>query len=403
MRDLTNWALRVFTAFGIPVKIHILFFIVTLGLFLRQVTEKATPISTLDIFLFTIVILFGIILVHEFGHCFAARFVGGEAREILIWPLGGLAFVEVPHAPKPSFIVAAGGPAVNVVICLVCTLGLALGNFFPNVNPLSNPYLSEMHNFADGRTYTSEYGLRLYRKAPGDASDAMAAMREAVEKELREKGVLFYRFTMPPEYNAKLAEQYATAGFERALAPSWAVWLNRIFWMSWFLFLFNLIPAYPLDGGQMLQSIVWGRTDYRRGTTVAAYSGYVIGILLMIVSIWAIEPLVIALAMFILYMSWTKLMELENEEGPFGYDFSAGYTSLEKDDEPVVKPKEPGAIARWLQARKVKKLQRAAAQRALDEDRKELLLEKIQTSGMASLTAEERRFLEQFSSKYRRS
>ena len=53
--------------------------------------------------------------------------------------------------------------------------------------------------------------------------------------------------------------------------------------------------------------------------------------------------------------------------------------------------------------RKVKKLQRAAAQRALDEDRKELLLEKIQTSGMASLTAEERRFLEQFSSKYRRN
>ena len=166
-----------------------------------------------------------------------------------------------------------------------------------------------MHNFADGRTYTSEYGLRFYRKSPGDASDAMAAMREAVEKELREKGVLFYRFTMTPEYNAKLAEQYAAAGFERALAPSWAVWLNRIFWMSWFLFLFNLIPAYPLDGGQMLQAIIWGRTDYRRGVVVAAYSGYVIGVLLMIVSIWAIEPLVIALAMFILYMSWTKLME----------------------------------------------------------------------------------------------
>ena len=107
MRDPMNWAVRVFTAYGIPVKIHLFFFIFTLGMFLRQVTEKATPIAALDIFLFTIVVLFGIILLHEFGHCFAARFVGGEANEILIWPLGGLAFVEVPHYPKPTFIVTA--------------------------------------------------------------------------------------------------------------------------------------------------------------------------------------------------------------------------------------------------------------------------------------------------------
>jgi len=47
-------------------------------------------------------------------------------------------------------------------------------------------------------------------------------------------------------------------------------------------------------------------------------------------------------------------------------------------------------------------LQKAAEQRALDEDRKEQLLEKIAHSCMASVTTEERRFLEQFSSKYRR-
>jgi len=34
---------------------------------------------------------FGIVLLHEFGHCFASRWVGGERDEIMMTPLGGLA------------------------------------------------------------------------------------------------------------------------------------------------------------------------------------------------------------------------------------------------------------------------------------------------------------------------
>ena len=400
MRDPMNWALRVFTAYGISVRVHLFFFIFTLGMFLRQVGEKSTPIATLDIFLLTIVTLFGIILLHEFGHCFAARFVGGEANEILIWPLGGLAFVEIPHYPKPHFIVAAGGPAVNVAICLLCTVGLAAGKFFPNINPVADPYLSEIHNFENGRNYTSEYGLRLYKT---DTGEAAAKPKDLIDKHLRETESLRYRGTLPPDLSANEAKLAEASGFERALAPGWAVWLNRIFWLSWVLFLFNLIPAFPLDGGQMLQAVVWGRTDYRRGVTVACYSGFVVAVLFLIVSLWQNEAAFALLAGFMLYMSSTKLSQLDTEEGPFGYDFSAGYTSLEKDDEPPPKPKQPGAIARFFQARKAKKLQKAAEQRAFDEDRKEQLLEKIGQSGMVSLTPEEKRFLEQFSSKYRRN
>ena len=398
MRDPMNWAIRVFTAYGISVKIHLLFFVFTLGMFLRQVSEKSTPIATLDIFLLTIVTLFGIILLHEFGHCFAARSVGGEASEILIWPLGGLAFVEVPHYPKPNFIVAAGGPAVNVLICLLCTAGLAAGHFLPNLNPVADPYLSEIHNYWDGRTYTSEYGLRLYKIG---SDEAAAKPKDLIDKHLRETESLRYRGTLPPDITANESKLAEASGFERALAPGWAVWLNRVFWMSWILFLFNLIPAYPLDGGQMLQAVVWGRTDYRRGVTVACYTGFAVAVLFLVISMWQNEAAFGLLAMFMLYMSSTKLSQLDSEEGPFGYDFSAGYTSLEKDDEPPPKPKQPGAFTRWWQARKTKKLQKVAEQRAFDEDRKEQLLEKIGQSGMASLTPEERRFLEQFSSKYR--
>jgi len=401
MRDPMSWAIRVFTAFGIPVKIHLFFFLFTLGMFLRQVTEKGSPVSALDVFLVTVVLLFGIVLLHEFGHCFAARFVGGEANEILIWPLGGLAMVEVPHAPKPHFIVAAGGPAVNVVICLVCAIGLAAGGFVPNLNPLASPYRGQMHNFQDGRSYTSEYGLKLYKAG---SAEPVETPFESLEKMFRDAGALreVDSLVFPPETNAKFAEAAAPAGAERALAPGWAVWLYRIFWMSWALFLFNLIPAFPLDGGQMLQAVVWGRTDYRRGTTVACYSGFVVAVIFLIVSIWKNEAIFMGLAMFMLYMASVKLMELDRDEGPFGYDFSAGYTSLDKDDEPAPKPKRPGPIARWRQARKARKDQVAAEQKARDSERMELLLEKISVSGKGSLTSEELRFLEQFSSKYRK-
>jgi hypothetical protein len=66
------------------------------------------------------------ILLHEFGHCFAARWVGGEAHEILMWPLGGLAAVEPPHRAWPHFIVAAAGPAVNLVICIITASAVAI-------------------------------------------------------------------------------------------------------------------------------------------------------------------------------------------------------------------------------------------------------------------------------------
>ena len=65
------------------------------------------------------VALFATILLHEFGHVFAARRVGGWAREIVLWPLGGLAYCEAPQRPVPQFIVAAGGPAVNLLIMTV--------------------------------------------------------------------------------------------------------------------------------------------------------------------------------------------------------------------------------------------------------------------------------------------
>jgi Zn-dependent protease len=113
---LLNGSVPLFTAFGIRVRMHVLMilFIATELIFATSrdgygVKSTATELT----------ILFISVLLHEFGHCFGARWVGGEADEILMWPLGGLATTRPPHRPWPSFFATAMGPAVNLFICLV--------------------------------------------------------------------------------------------------------------------------------------------------------------------------------------------------------------------------------------------------------------------------------------------
>jgi len=400
MRDPMSWSFTIFRAYGIPVKIHLLFVVVTLGLFLRQIGGKHNPLLWYDVLFFTVFIPFAVIVLHEFGHCFGARFVDGDAKEVLIWPLGGLAYVDVPHTPRANFIATAAGPFVNVLICLVCMVGMAAEGFLPNANPLSDPYVCEVYSYRDGRTYSSEYGLKLYKAG---TDEAVPTGMDLFAKLAQEAGLSRSRisFVDRPENNAAQAAMYAPMGIERALAPGWVVWLNRIFWFSWFLFLFNLIPAYPLDGGRILQSLVWARTDYRRGVTVAAYTGYVFAVIFLVVSIAVNEALFLGLALFMLYESSMALHRLTEEDGPFGYDFSAGYTSLEKDEEPAPKPKKPGWFTRWRQARRARKQARQAEERAKEEERVDQLLEKIARTGKDSLTDEERRFLERVSARKR--
>src|SRR4051812_10083925 len=99
MRDPMNWSVTVFRAFGIPVKVHLLLIVVSVGMFLRLISGKDNPLFWSDVLLLVVLIPFVVILLHEFGHCFGARSVGGDAKEILMWPLGGLAYIDVPHTP----------------------------------------------------------------------------------------------------------------------------------------------------------------------------------------------------------------------------------------------------------------------------------------------------------------
>ena len=378
MRDPMSWAFTAFRAFGIPVKVHLFFFLITIPLCFRQM-YILPHVWWVDIVLVSVVSLFVVVLLHEFGHCFGARYVGGDAKEVLIWPLGGLAYVEVPHTPRANFITTAAGPGVNVLICVVCAVAMAAAGYLPHLNPLRDPYTAKVYNFRDDRVETSWYG---------SASATAEYLKKSLPPEMAK--------SITPEFVAELQQQ--TGRYE---APLWVVWAYRVFWISWLLFLFNLIPAYPLDGGRMLQEFVWARSDYRRGVTIAAYSGYAVAVIFMIVSLTFNETFFMMLGLFMLIEAWRALQQLEADDGPFGYDFSAGYTSLEKDDEPAPKPKKVGWFTRWRQARRARKLQREAEERAREEERMDQLLEKIARSGKDSLTEEEKRFLERVSARKR--
>jgi hypothetical protein len=65
----------------------------------------------------SMVVLFGSVLLHEFGHCFGCRWVGGRAEDVMLWPLGGLASVDPPRRPGADLITTAAGPAVNLILC----------------------------------------------------------------------------------------------------------------------------------------------------------------------------------------------------------------------------------------------------------------------------------------------
>jgi len=109
-----NWSPTIGYLFGIRIRVHITLLLFMAFELLAGVQHNA--VSWVAQWLF---VGWVSILLHEFGHCFAARKVGGRADDILLWPLGGLAYCEAPRRPWPEFLVAAGGPAVTLVLYLV--------------------------------------------------------------------------------------------------------------------------------------------------------------------------------------------------------------------------------------------------------------------------------------------
>lgn len=353
MRDPFTWSLPIGRVLGITVRVHILLVVVFLGFYLRVAYSKEVefPAGAGIDTLILLGLLFLSILLHEFGHCYGARLMDGDAQEVLLWPLGGLASVEVPHTPRAHAVTTMMGPAVNLFLCLLAAAALASASLAPPW-PVWDPFHAPLYNW----------------------SLAAAA------------------------HNGK----YWSTG---PMLEWWQLLAARLFFLNANLFLFNLIPAYPMDGGRLLQALLWPRLGYSRSTSWAVFVGFC-AMFIMGVAAFAInESLLLGLALFIFFscrQQWL-LLETGGEEGVFGYDFSQGYTSLERGEPPAAPPKhrQPNFFQRWLQRRAERKRQREQENREADERRMDDLLDKIQRHGRQSLTDEENRFLKRVADRYR--
>jgi Zn-dependent protease len=209
-------SLKVASIFGIEVRIHLTFllFLVWIWFSYYQVAGFAGAVQGV---LF-ILALFACVLLHEFGHAFAARGFGIETPDITLLPIGGVARLSrIPDKPWQELVVAIAGPLVNVVIAGVLIFVIHTSATLEQLEYLENPRV---------------------------------------------------------ELLAKLAS------------------------VNVMLVLFNLIPAFPMDGGRVLRALLAMAMPYARATQIAAWIGQGLAVVFGIFGIFG-NPLLIFIAFFI--------------------------------------------------------------------------------------------------------
>jgi stage IV sporulation protein FB len=121
-----------FRAFGIPVRVSPMFWLVTVIMGLR--TDEATPPAELLIW---IVVVFVSILIHELGHAFAQRWYGGHPW-ITLYGMGGLAACDdCDRRTWSQILISLAGPGAGFLLALATGLALRATGTVVGVAPLN--------------------------------------------------------------------------------------------------------------------------------------------------------------------------------------------------------------------------------------------------------------------------
>jgi hypothetical protein len=94
-----------------------------------------------------------------------------------------------------------------------------------------------------------------------------------------------------------------------------------------------------------------------------------------------------------------RLRERELSEEWLGFDFSQHFGDDEEPPEP--RRHDPGMIQRWLERRRAARLRRTQLEEEEEEWRADDILARLHTSGMRSLSAEDKAILQRVSQRYR--
>src|SRR6202166_102942 len=116
-------SIRLFRFSGIDVFLHWSWFLV--GAY--EIQTRKGSYSSLTWNVLEYLALFLIVMIHEFGHALACRQVGGTANQIVLWPLGRVAYVGPQPPPRAILWSIAAGPLVNVALIPVLYLVVVAG------------------------------------------------------------------------------------------------------------------------------------------------------------------------------------------------------------------------------------------------------------------------------------
>jgi Zn-dependent protease len=286
---------------------------------------------------FSVVMLVTVVL-HEFGHIFTARLTGGSGNEILVWPLGGLAYAQPADTFRSQFLTPAAGPLVNLALC----------------------------------------GASCWWVWQEDPKNFQACLYPL--------GV--------PEVTLD------TTNASVLLANLMVI----IFTLNWKLFLVNLLPVFPLDGGRMLQACLRTRIGSEGALELSLRVGYFAAGGAMLVGLFIDSTWLVFLGSTLFLLNLMEALQSRSADGYddsfMGYDFSQGYTSLERNRE--ARPtRRPGFFESWRARRRAEKQRRAQLLAEQEQQLIDVLLEKVHQQGIESLTDAERRKLERASAKLR--
>src|SRR5262249_29585740 len=106
---------------GVPVRFHFTF--VLLVVFLIAAGLEGPSGAEAAIY---VLALFASVLFHEIGHALVSRRYRIQTREIVLFPIGGVAQLERQPKPREELWIAVAGPVVNVIIAGVL-IGVAAG------------------------------------------------------------------------------------------------------------------------------------------------------------------------------------------------------------------------------------------------------------------------------------
>lgn len=212
-----KWTWKIGRIAGIDVFIHATFLLILAWVGFVNWQQTGTLEGTLQGVIF-LLLLFGFVVLHEYGHALTARRYGIQTRDITLYPIGGVARLErMPDKPIQELWVALAGPAVNLFIAVILFAWLTLSN------------------------------------------------------------------TLEP-----LASLSMTSGS----------FIERLMMVNLVLLLFNLIPAFPMDGGRVLRALLALRLEYPRATRIAASIGQGMAVLLGLIGLFS-NPFLLFIAFFV--------------------------------------------------------------------------------------------------------